>query len=86
MPTAHSPERIGTVNGDEDEGLGARFWLAIIGGAIGCAIAAIIVLVFLGRAWERWGFFGMFLLLSAILLGFGWIVDRREKKRREGLD
>jgi membrane protein implicated in regulation of membrane protease activity len=66
---------------DDTDGLGGKFWLAIVGGAIAFAIAAFLVLGFIGTAWARWGFFGMFLVLSAILLGIGWFVDRREKKR-----
>ena len=76
------PERTGTVSVDRDEGLGAKFWLLFMGGAIVCAIAAILVLLLIGTAWARWGFFGMFLLLSAVLLGIGWIFDRREKRLR----
>ena len=45
-------------------------------------IMPIVVLLLIGTAWARWGFFGMFLLLSAVLLGIGWIVDRREKRLR----
>jgi hypothetical protein len=70
------------VDGDRDEGLGAKFWLLLIGGAIACAIAAVLVLFFFTAAWARWGFFGAFLLLSAILLLVGWIVDRRDKRAR----
>jgi hypothetical protein len=69
----------------DDEKLGGKFWLALVGGAIACGIAAIVVLLFIGAAWARWGFFGMFLLLSAVLLGIGWIVDRREKRLRGSL-
>jgi hypothetical protein len=69
------------MNDGSDEKLGGKFWLAIIAGAIGCGIAAILVLTLIGRAWARWGFFGMFLLLAAILLAIGWVVDRREKGR-----
>jgi len=67
-----------------DEKLGAKFWLMIIGGALACAIAAVIVFLLISGAWYRWGFFGTFLLLSAILLGFGWWYDRREKQRYQG--
>jgi membrane protein implicated in regulation of membrane protease activity len=63
------------------EKLGGKFWLAVIGGAIACGVAAVVVLLLIGSAWYRWGFFGMFLVLSAVLLTIGWLVDRREKKR-----
>ena len=67
-----------------DEKLGAKFWLAIVGGAFACAIAGVIVFLVISTAWARWGFFATFLLLAAILLGFGWWYDRREKQRYEG--
>jgi membrane protein implicated in regulation of membrane protease activity len=70
---------------DDDEGLGGKFWLTFIGGAIACTIAGVLLFLLIGSAWARWGFLGMFLLLSAILLAFGWIVDRRDKSRRESL-
>ena len=65
----------------EDEKLGGKFWLAILAGALACGLAAVVVLLLIGNAWARWGFFGMFLVLSAVLLLIGWFVDRREKKR-----
>jgi hypothetical protein len=74
----------GTVNEGsemEEEKLGGKFWLAIIGGAIACAVAGVLVLLLIGTAWARWGFFGMFLVLSAVLLFVGWQADRREKRR-----
>ena len=68
---------------DDGEGLGGKFWLTFIGGAIACTIAGVLLFLLIGSAWARWGFLGMFLLLSVILIGIGWLVDRREKKRRE---
>jgi membrane protein implicated in regulation of membrane protease activity len=70
------------MNGERDMELGAKFWFGIIGGAIACAVAAVIVLLIIGAAWARWGFFVMFLLLAVVLLGIGWIAVRREKRRR----
>ncbi len=70
---------------DEND-LGGKFWLLIIGGAIACAVAGVIGLLLIGAAWARWGFLGMFLLLSLILLGIGWMVDRREQKRRSSFE
>ena len=63
--------------------LGGRFWLAFIAGAIGLAIAGFLFFLLLEGAWMRWGFLGMCLFFSAILLLFGWIVDKRAKRRRE---
>jgi uncharacterized membrane protein YfcA len=65
--------------------LGGKFWLMFIGGAIACAIAGLLVFLLIETAWARWGFFGMFLFLSAIFLAVGWIVDRRNKRRYDSL-
>jgi membrane protein implicated in regulation of membrane protease activity len=78
-------ESVGTVNEGSDMDLGARFWFIFIGGAIACAISGALLFLVIGNAWARWGFLGMFLLLSAILLGSAWIVDRRTKRRYDSL-
>ena len=70
---------------DDGEGLGGKFWLTFIGGAIACTVAGVLLFLLIGSAWARWGFLGMFLFLSVILIGVGALVDRREKKRRESL-
>jgi membrane protein implicated in regulation of membrane protease activity len=70
---------------DEND-MGGKFWLLIIGGAIACAVVGVIGLLLIGAAWARWGFLGMFLLLSLILLGIGWWSDRREQKRRSSFE
>ena len=65
--------------------LGGKFWLMFIAGAVGVAIAGFAFFLILEGAWARWGFLGMCLFFSAILLLFGWIFDRREKRKREEL-
>jgi hypothetical protein len=65
--------------------LGAKFWLMLVGGAIACGIAGILVFLVIEGAWYRWGFLGMFLFISAILLAIAWLVDRRSKKRYDEL-
>lgn len=65
--------------------LGGRFWLLFIAGAIGCAIAGFAFFLLLEGAWTRWGFLGMSLFFAAILLLFGWIYDRRDKRKRAEL-
>jgi phosphoglycerol transferase MdoB-like AlkP superfamily enzyme len=66
--------------------LGGKFWLTFIAGAIGFAIAGFAFFLLLEGAWTRWGFLGMCLFFSAILLLFGWIYDKRDKRRREALE
>jgi membrane protein implicated in regulation of membrane protease activity len=65
--------------------LGGKFWLLFIGGAIACAFAGLLLFLLIGSAWARWGFLGMFLLLSAVSLAIGWIVDRRGKRSYDTL-
>jgi uncharacterized membrane protein YfcA len=68
-----------------DMELGARFWLAYIGGAIALVFAGILLFLFIDRALYRWGLLGMFLVFSAILLALGWLVDRRGKRGYDSL-
>jgi membrane protein implicated in regulation of membrane protease activity len=67
---------------NDDEGLGGRFWLMLVGGAIGAVLVGGLFLWLFGRAWYAWGFFGAFLMLCAALLAFGWVYDRRERRKR----
>ena len=62
--------------------LGGRFWLGVLGLSIGIAIAAYLIFALIGRAWYAWGLFGMLLFIGVILVGIGWIVDRRDARRR----
>ena len=65
--------------------LGGKFWLLFIGGAIACVVAGLVLFLVIGSAWARWGFLGMFIALSAIMLAIGWVFDRREKRRYDSL-
>jgi hypothetical protein len=71
----------------EMDDLGARFWLLVIGIAIGGALAAVIFFLIFGWAWESFGFLGAFLLFSAAVLTYAYIYDRRQaRKAREYAD
>ena len=63
--------------------LGGKFWLMFIAGAIGVAIAGFAFFLILEGAWARWGFLGMCLFIAGVLLLFGWLVDKRDKRQRE---
>jgi bacteriorhodopsin len=65
--------------------LGGRFWFGIIGLAIGLGLAAYLIFALIGWAWYAWGFFGMLLVFSAILIAFAYVHDRREARRRKGI-
>jgi hypothetical protein len=68
-----------------DEGLGARFWLAVVGICIAVGIGAMLLFLFMTAAWYRWGFLGAFIFFGAILLFIAWLYDRRQVKRYEDL-
>jgi uncharacterized membrane protein HdeD (DUF308 family) len=78
--------RAGVMSEGSEMELGAKFWLTFVAGAIACGIAGIVLFLVVTEAWYRWGFLGMFLFISAILLAIAWLVDRRSKKRYESLD
>jgi bacteriorhodopsin len=65
--------------------LGWRFWLAVLAVGIGVSIGAYLVFVFFGWAWYSFGFIGMFAVLAAILIGIGYVFDKREQRRRKRL-
>jgi hypothetical protein len=66
--------------------LGFGFYVKGAAVIVGLGIAALIVFLLIGVAWAAWGFFGMLLGVSALLLLIGWIYDRRAAKEREALD
>jgi hypothetical protein len=69
---------------DYDERLrfGAGFYLKIAAVCIAGAIAFVILFRIFWRAVYAWGFFGGFLALGVLLLLFGWIYDRRDRRNR----
>jgi hypothetical protein len=67
---------------DDDDGLGAGFYFKIAGLCLACGIAAIILLRIFWRAIYAWGFFGGFIAIGILLLLFGWIYDRRDRRNR----
>lgn len=68
-----------------EEGLGAGFWLKVIGVVVLGGIAAMLSFVLFEAAWYRWGFFGAVIFFSVVLLGIAYISDRRSQQRYEDL-
>jgi hypothetical protein len=62
---------------DEDDGLGAGFFLKLAGVVVAGGIAVMIVCLIFWRAVYAWGFLGAFLALGAVLCLFAWLYDRR---------
>lgn len=77
-------EPVERVEEDDDErsGFGAGFYFKIAGVCIAGAIAFVILFRIFWRAVYAWGFFGGFLALGVLLLLFGWIYDRRDRRNR----
>jgi hypothetical protein len=65
--------------------LGGKFWLAIIGMAVGIGVAVWLAFVIIGWAWYAWGLIGALLFFAGVALLVGWGMDRREAGRRKGL-
>jgi bacteriorhodopsin len=66
--------------------LGARFWLGLIGIAIGVGVAGFLIFAFIGWAWYAWGLFGMLLVVGGVLLAIAWVFDKREQRRYEAIE
>lgn len=66
-----------------DDSLGWKFWLWCLGVALAIGLGGMILFLIIGGAWYAWGAFGTLLVLSAILLAFGWIYDRRQQRKYE---
>jgi membrane protein implicated in regulation of membrane protease activity len=94
MPRTRERERIrvtdidagtaGVTKGARVE-LGNRFFLSVAGVCLGVGVAVIVVFLLLGWAWYALGAVGALLLFAIILLGAGYLYDRREKQRYEEL-
>jgi hypothetical protein len=63
--------------------MGGRFWGGMVAAVIGIGIAACIVFLIIGAAFTTWGILGGLIFFAALLLGFGWIYDRRKQAQYE---
>ena len=73
-PTASSPA-------DEDNGIGLAFFARMAGLIIAAGVVAMIVMLVFFRAVYAWGVLGGFIAFAVILLGVGWVFDRRRARR-----
>ena len=56
-------------------------WLIIAGWCVAAVVASAVCFLVFSWAWYSWGLFGACLLVTAILLGVGYVHDRRQQKR-----
>jgi len=61
----------------------AGFWLKLIAGTVAAGIGVVIVFAVFGWVWYAWRLLGAFLALGAALLALGYLLDRRERRRRQ---
>jgi membrane protein implicated in regulation of membrane protease activity len=54
-----------------------RFFLAFAGIVIGVGVLAFFVFILITKAVYAWGVLGAFLVVAALVLGWGWLHDRR---------
>jgi hypothetical protein len=69
-----------------NEGLGARFWLRLIGLTILLGIGMLLLFLLIDAAWYRWGIFGALIFFFLLFLLFGWIYDRRHAREYADLE
>jgi Flp pilus assembly protein TadB len=60
--------------------------LKLAGAAIVFLILGVIAIVIFDAIWVQVGLGAALAVVFGALLAFGWYVDRKERKRREGLD
>jgi Kef-type K+ transport system membrane component KefB len=71
----------GSGPGLAEEGLGARFWLLLIGGTIVAVLGFFLIFFLFGAAWYAWGFIGAAIVLVAAAAAVQWVMDRRARNR-----
>ena len=60
----------------DDDSLGGRFWLRVVGLILAVTIGSIAVLYLFGYAWYSWGLVGALLAFGAVVVGAAWVMDR----------
>jgi hypothetical protein len=66
-------------NGDQDTGLGARFFLRIAGVCVLVGLVAFVIALLSVRALIAWGILGFFAFLAVVLFAGAWLIDRRRQ-------
>lgn len=70
-----NPDRV------DAEGLGAKFWVALLAIAVACGLGAVLVFVLFGFVWAAWGLVGAVIVFVALAAGASWLTERRARRR-----
>jgi Flp pilus assembly protein TadB len=87
MPGTPAGTTLPSMMREDESGIdvGAKFWLALVGGCIAFGIAGMIVFLLIGWAWYAWGFIGAIVFICGTLLLIAYMFDRRSQKRYDSL-
>jgi len=66
-------------NGDQDTGLGFRFYLRIAGVCVLLGLVGFVIALLSVRALIAWGILGFFVFLAVVIFAGAWLVDRRRQ-------
>jgi hypothetical protein len=62
---------------EQDDRIGFRFYARLAGLIVAAGVVAMILMLVFFRAVYAWGILGAFIAFGLILLGAGWLMDRR---------
>ena len=70
---------------DDDDSLGARFWVGIMGVTLAFAIGLLVLFFLVSWAWYAWGIIGALLFVFFGIGLIGWLQQRRAQKEYDSL-
>jgi hypothetical protein len=82
MSSRPSPPHTPSSAERDDDRIGFSFYARLAGIVIAAGVVAMIVMLVFFRAVYAWGILGALIVFSLLLLGTGWLLDRRSTRRR----
>ncbi len=71
------PSPPASTRADRNDGLGFGFYARLAGLVVAAGAVAAVVMLIAFRAIYAWGLLGGFIFFALLLLGVGWVLDRR---------
>jgi hypothetical protein len=68
------------------DGLGAGFWLKVIGAVLAFGLGGMILFLLIGMAWYAWGALGALIFCFVLIAAAGWLYDRAHAKQYEDVN